>query len=96
MRPTPSSPSEQFRTRSLYLAAFLKLGGVRPARLEVQRGRGSKPTVRWYYEPEPGLDEMVRQFEQREARVEPREFADCLNQVRSEMFDFIEHNANDN
>ena len=84
-----SRSSDGFRTRDLTLAAHLSLLGY-DYRLEREGESGTgHPIGVWVFNPADDLDNAIRSFELRTARVEPVRFMRCLTTTRRELLDFL-------
>lgn len=90
MAATPSKSTE-FVTTNLVLAAVLSLSEHEYDLLELDREGGDQdhPQGAWRFERTPDLDEAVMQFKAGSIQVEPEAFYRKVNQVRTELLDFL-------
>lgn len=87
-----ASRSEQLlRTTDLAMAAYLQVQGMTPDGMEVvNRDRqGGHPQGAWVFKETPTLRDLVNEFNDGDALVEPDEFHRQINSTRRAMFDFL-------
>lgn len=90
-----ASLSEQLlRTTDLPLAAYLQVQGMTPEGMEVvspdiSERRQGHPQGAWVFKETPTLRDLVDEFNNGEALVEPTAFQEQLNSTRRAMFEFL-------
>lgn len=80
-----SNEAPVWMTDRLHEAAYLKMAGFTHIRYEMD-GKNCC----WVYADSDELQEEVATYRDREAEVEPREFSRITNEVKREMFEFID------
>lgn len=83
-----TNPSK-FSTTDLTLATFLLVqGNVAEKVKQGERGNGY-PIGAWEFDNSDEIKQLILDFKAGRGKVEPKEFHDCLNKCREEMFDFL-------
>lgn len=88
-----TSRSEQLlRTTDLTLATYLIMEGFTPDGMQVvnqRQVRPGHPQGAWVFTETQTLRDVVEEFNDGNAQVEPNAFQEKLNQTRREMFNFL-------
>lgn len=80
-----TSTHSEFRTKELSLAALLNLRGHSHQRME----RRDERTAIWVFDRNGSLTEVVEEFMEGTALVEPKAFALEMSSVRNEMYRYL-------
>lgn len=92
MAETRSKHSDRLlRTTDLTLAAYLHMQGHEPELVEMS-GEDLKPghpQGAWEFDETPALRDLVDEFEDHGALVEPQQFHTMVNKTRRDMFKFL-------
>lgn len=78
------------RTTDLPLAAYLVVQGFTPDHLvRTDGGRPGHPQGGWVFKETPALCDVVEEFNNGDALVEPQEFQRVLNSTRRDLFKYL-------
>lgn len=84
-----TNPSNKFVTTDLTLATFLLVKGNVAEKVSQGERPNGYPVGGWEFDNSEKLKELILDFKAGRGTVEPKEFHDCLNKCREEMFDFL-------
>ncbi len=77
-----NKPAELYKTKDLYLAAFLFLSGIKIEKLQ----KAERNHFFFLFEDTKELQELADKFYTRRATVTPQEYAVAMKQVKSMMY----------
>lgn len=88
---TAASPSNQFQTTDLNLAAFLIHEGLSSEKFRKGDSTKGRPIGGWRFREQDStrVQELVMQYNEDESHVNPKTFHQTLARVRGEMYDFL-------
>lgn len=81
--------SDHFKTNDMVLATLLIMEGLDYEHARTPRAPSGDECVWLFADMDANAHRLVRDFAQRRALVEPREFARCWADVRRNMFAFL-------
>jgi len=86
-----SRSEHKFQTTDLVLAAYLVTHGFQAKHVTVdgEEVKPGHPQGAWLFPETETLLDLVDEFNEGEARVDPRKFQGVLNQTRRGMFKFL-------
>lgn len=84
-----TTPSKEFRTTDLNLAAFLIHEGLEAENFRKGETKGGHPIGGWLFQDEQRVQKLVMEYNEDRGYVNPKTFHQTLSKVRGDMYSFL-------